>query len=327
MLAGLREEQILAQILPALGMGSLGMRSDPRVLIGPGDDAAVLAVPSGRLVVTTDSMVRGRDWRDDWSSAQDVGHKLVTQNIADVAAMGAVPIGLVLALIAGPDTSLRWVTDLARGLGEACDLAGISVVGGDLSSAPAGVVVAAATAFGELIEPAAVCRDGARPGDVLAVFGTLGTSAAGLALLSTGIPEADLTLVAAHRRPRCPVAEGPRAARGGATAMLDISDGLVRDAGRLALASGIRIDLSEAALEPDIAALTPALGSQAARACVLGGGEEHSLLACFPAAAAPAMVAAGWRIIGEALPDGGGPLGPVTMDGRELAESGWDHFG
>ncbi len=321
MLAGHSEEEILRRILPALGSGR-----DARVLLGPGDDAAILAVPSGRLVVTTDSMVRGRDWRDDWSSAQDVGHKLVTQNIADVAAMGAVPIGLVLALIAGPDTKLTWVTDLAGGLGEACAAAGISVVGGDLSSAPAGVVVAAATAFGEL-DTAAVRRDGARPGDALAVFGTLGTSAAGLLLLADGAAEAEPGLVAAHRRPRCPVGEGPRAARGGATAMLDISDGLVRDAGRLAYASGIRLDLHEAALEPDIAVLTPAVGADRARVCVLAGGEEHSLLACFPPTVVPAMVAAGWRVIGTALPAEGDQIGRVTLDEVGLSESGWDHFG
>lgn len=304
------EDAVLGRILPLFG------GSTPDVLVGPGDDAAVLHT-RGHTVVTTDTMVRGRDWRDDWSSPHDVGVKLVAQNLADVAAMGAVPTGIVVTLVADPDTTLAWVEGFAAGVAEAAHEAAVPVLGGDLSSAPPGTVVVSITALGEVTEAGSVLRDGAQVGDRVAVYGSLGRSAAGLLLLSGGRDGAAPDLVAAHRRPDPPLAAGPEAARAGATAMLDLSDGLVRDGLRIARASAVRIDLSRAALSVDMSALEPHIGTVAAWECVLGGGEEHSLLATFPHEPPP-----GWRVIGTVCRGEG-----LTLDGAPTPVRGWDHFG
>lgn len=310
------EEGLLRAVLPFFEPG-------PADLLGPGDDAAVVAAPHGSLVVTTDTLVRGRDWRDDWSSAADVGVKAVTQNVADVAAMGAVPVTLLVTLVADPGTPVSWAVDLARSLGAAAAGHDVGVVGGDLSSAPPGVLVVSITALGDLRGVSPVLRSGARPGDVLAVTGSLGLSAAGLALLEQGVTAAQgaddvaRQALTQHRRPVAPVEQGPRAARAGATAMLDVSDGLLRDAGRLSRASSVSIGLDSARLREDIDRLVPLLGEEGARDCVLHGGEEHSLLGTFPGA-----VPDGWRVIGR-VGEGEG----VRVDGREEPAGGWDHFG
>ena len=185
-LRDLSEGEVLARIFPILSDGAdqdrpTGGRQRPPMLVGPGDDAAVLAAGSGSVIVTTDSMVRGKDWRDDWSSAHDVGVKLVAQNVADIAAMGGVPTGLLVSLMADPELEIAWVEDFARGIADGAADAGCPVVGGDLSSAPEGVVVLSMTALGDLKGRAPVLRSGARVGDVVAVCGSLGWSGAGLA--------------------------------------------------------------------------------------------------------------------------------------------------
>ena len=147
--------------------------------------------------------------------------------------------------------------------------------------------------------------------------GTLGRSAAGLVLLQQQRPELGPELVAAQRRPQPPLAEGPLAAVAGARGMLDISDGLLRDGSRVATASAVALDFSREALAPYAARLAPAVGPDAAWECVLGGGEEHSLLACFP----PGQVPTGWTVIG-AVREGVG----VLLDGIPQLPGGWDHF-
>ncbi|EWT02756.1 thiamine-monophosphate kinase, partial [Intrasporangium chromatireducens Q5-1] len=185
----LDEEEILARVLPLFG------RPDSLV-VPPGDDAAVVRT-SARTIATTDAVVLGRDWLDEWSSGADIGHKVIAQNLADLAAMGGRPTGVLLTLVVDPEVSIDWVTDLAHGIAEACSAADTAVLGGDLSSAPAGVVVVSVTALGDLVgEP--VLRSGARPGDHVAVAGTLGLSDAGLRLLQQGRPDADPAAVQAH---------------------------------------------------------------------------------------------------------------------------------
>ncbi|MEO7071192.1 MAG: AIR synthase related protein, partial [Nostocoides sp.] len=130
-LADVDEGRLLAAIFPSFAGAA-------RDLVGPGDDAAVVGVTSGSIVATPDSMVRGRDWLDVWSSAADVAVKCLTQNLADVVAMGAVPTSLLLSLIADPATPVAWVADFARAMGAEAALHDVTVVGGDLSSAPAG---------------------------------------------------------------------------------------------------------------------------------------------------------------------------------------------
>jgi thiamine-monophosphate kinase len=288
--------------------------------VGPGDDAAVVRTPDGRVVATTDVLVEGRHFRRDWSSAEDVGHKAAAANLADVAAMGARATALLVGLACPPDTPTRWLEGVATGMAEECAPLGAAVVGGDtVASAPdSGSVVLSVTALGDLGGHPPVLRSGARPGDVVALAGRLGWSACGLAVLRRGFTS-PLAAVSAHRRPSPPYEAGPAAARAGATAMCDVSDGLLADAGHLAVASGVVLDLDRAALvraclEPPgpLQQVAAALGEDP-MAWVLTGGEDHALLATLPAGAElpPGWVAVGTvgegepqvRVSGEAAAD------------------------
>ncbi|MCW2569443.1 MAG: thiamine-monophosphate kinase [Mycobacterium sp.] len=289
----------------------------PATLLGPGDDAAVVLASDGRVVVSTDLLVEGRHFRRDWSGGYDVGRKAAAANLADIAAMGAQPTALVVGLACPPDLPLQWAEALADGLREECALVGASVVGGDVSRADA--VVVAVTALGDLQGRAAVTRAGARSGDVVAVAGRLGWSAAGYAVLSRGF-RSPRALVEAHRRPEPPYAAGPAAALLGATAMCDVSDGLVADLGHIAVASGVAVDLRRDAftVTRQMADAAQALGKDAWD-WVLTGGEDHALVATFPA-----TVALGdeWQVVGTVLPGSG-----VTVDGAPWeGAAGHDHF-
>ncbi len=337
-LRDLSEAELLGRLAPVYA-GVPHRAAD--VPVGPGDDAAVVATPSGSVVASVDAMVRGSDWRDDWSSAHDVGVKVTAQNLADIAAMGAVPTGLLISLAADPETGVEWAVDLARGIASMATDAGAAVIGGDLSSAPAGVVVVSVTALGDLQGRTPVLRSGARVGDVVAVCGSLGRSGGGLALYQAGedvagvagreAPAAGRALVVAdlkayHRAPRPPWESGPVAAIAGVHALIDVSDGLVTDAARLAAASGVRLDLDGRVLTERYAAgpLTEALGAGAAFVQVLSGGEEHALLGCFdPDVDLTALAGEPWHVVGAVVPaDPGG----VTVDGVVPEVRGWDHF-
>lgn len=325
-LADVGEAGLLRQIFPLLPWGSA-------TTVGPGDDAAVLAAPDGRVVLTTDVMVEGRDFRRAWSSAEDVGAKAAAQNLADVAAMGAVPTGLLVSLVAPPDTEVEWALGLVRGLVLGCEGTHAGVVGGDLSAGSQ--IVVSVAAAGDLQGRAPVLRSGARAGDVVAVAGGLGRSAAGLALLSSGRGDLAPELVDAHRRPTPPLSAGPAAALAGATAMIDVSDGLLRDLDRIAESSGVSIDL-HSDVGP-LAAWRDALGSVVQELAVepgqawewvLAGGEDHALAACFPAECAlPAPFAAVGRVRprleGRLLVEVQGATRPQGPQERR----GWDHFG
>lgn len=311
----LSEEAVLARIVPLLPRGDA-------TLLPPGDDAAVVAAPDGRFVVTTDVLVEDLHFRRRWSTGEDVGARAAVQNLADVAAMGATPTAVVVALAVPGDLPVAWVEGLARGLAAVCAPLGVGVVGGDLSGSP--VVVVSVAAHGDLGGRAPVLRSGAGVGDVVAHAGVLGLSGAGLALLGAGREEVDPAAVARHLRPTSPLAAGPAAAAAGATAMMDVSDGLLRDGARLATASGVVLDLDGDALAADIERLTAAADAVGARPLdwVLGGGEDHGLLATFPAGV---PLPPPFRAIGRVV--AGGP-GAVLVDGREPdAPRGWDHFG
>lgn len=299
---------------------TVGMPQGAGVLLGPGDDAAVVRAPDGRVVVTTDLLVEGRHFRRDWSSAYDIGRKAAAQNLADIAAMGAVPTSIVVGLAAPAGTDVAWARGLADGLRDECALVGASVVGGDMVGSD--VLLVAVTALGDLGGRAPVTRGGARTGDVVAVAGPLGGSAAGLALLHAGRGAEPrwAGLVAAHRRPSPPYAAGPAAALLGATALIDVSDGLLADLGHVAAASGVGVALDASALEPDadLVEAGAAVGADP-RAWVLTGGEDHALVGCFPAGSSPG---APWRVIGVVTAGQG-----VTVDGEPWAgPAGWEHF-
>jgi thiamine-monophosphate kinase len=295
-----------------------GRELPPGIVLGPGDDAAVLLAADGRVVVTTDVLVEGVHFRLDWSTPHQVGRKAVAANVADLAAMGAVPTALVVGLAVPGRTAVSTVDGLSAGMWDEADRAGAGIVGGDVVSSEQ--LVVSVTALGDLQGRAPVTRSGARPSDVLGLCGRLGWSAAGLAVLRRGL-RSPLAVVGAHRVPEPPYGAGPQAAEAGATAMIDVSDGLLADAGHLARASGVGINIDSAAL-PVAATLVEAalaLGADA-RHWALTGGEDHALLACFPAGVA---LPAGWTVLGV-VGQGSG----VTVDGQahDVFPVGWEHF-
>lgn len=294
-------------------------------VLGPGDDAAVVAAPSASVVATADTLVEGPDFRLAWSSGYDLGWKSAAVNLSDVAAMGAVPTALLVSLAVPAGTRLSFIEEMADGFRECCaQLApGCSVVGGDLTVSE--LLVIAVTALGDLGGRGAVTRGGARAGDVVALAGELGVAAAGLGLLfgrfrdgATPVPVDRSTLDVLQQRaldrqlrPMPPLTLGPVAADAGASAMMDVSDGLALDASRLADASQVTIDLSGTALD------ALAFGGDRGRA--LGGGEDHGLLATFPAGAVPD----GFAPIGAVVARGHAPL---LVDGLPVTHSGWDPY-
>ncbi|HEX4814966.1 MAG TPA: thiamine-phosphate kinase [Nonomuraea sp.] len=290
------------------------------VMLGPGDDAAVIGAPDGRVVVSTDLLIETRHFRRDWSSAYDVGRKAAAQNLADVAAMGARPTSVVVGLGIPADLPVTWLDALTDGFRDECAEVGASVAGGDVTRCD--LVVIGVTALGDLGGRAPVTRAGAAPGQVVAVTGRLGYAAAGWALLDAGAPVESPALreaVAAHQRPCPPYAEGVRAAELGASAMLDVSDGLVQDLGHVAEASGVRVELEPEAFaigEP-VATAAKELGADPLE-WVLTGGEDHALAAVFPAGV---RLPATWHVVGRVVEGEG-----VLVRGRELGRGGWDHF-
>jgi thiamine-monophosphate kinase len=321
---------VISRVLARAGTARLAQ-------VGPGDDAAVMIAPDGRVVATTDVLVEGRHFRRDWSSPEDIGHKAAAANLADVAAMGGKATALLVGLACPSDTPTSWLEGVASGLAEECFPLGAAVVGGDtVAAAPdSDAVVLSVTALGDLGGREPVLRSGARPGDVVALAGRLGWSACGLAVLRRGF-SSPLAAVAAHRRPTPPYAAGPDAAAAGATAMCDVSDGLVADAGHLADASGVILDLDRSALvaaclvpEGPLQQVGAALGVDPL-VWVLTGGEDHALVATFPAGT-PLPV--GWAEIGRVL--AAGQDAGVLVDGepadavaRSLGaeETGHAHF-
>jgi thiamine-monophosphate kinase len=286
-----------------------------QVLVGPGDDAAVLRIRNGHVVVSTDVLVEGRHFRRDWASAADIGHRAAAANLSDVNAMGGRAHSLTIGLAAPRDLAAAWALEFAQGFAEECSLVGASVVGGDLASADQ--IVVAVTVLGSCTS-SPVLRSGAEPGDVLALCGRQGWAAAGLTVLGRGF-RSPRVLVEAYRRPQPPYDAGPQAADAGATAMIDVSDGLLADAGHLAEASGVAIDVRRSAFEvPEpLQAVAAATGADPLQ-FLLGGGDDHALLATF----ADADVPPGWQVIGS-VTEGSG----VTVDGAPYdGAAGWTHF-
>jgi len=266
-----------------------GLTPGAGVEVGVGDDAAVVQPTPGRkLVVTTDVLVEGRHFDAAVSDPEDWGWKAVAVNVSDLAAMGAVARWLVVALTVPDAAEVGALERVYAGIGEACRAFGVALVGGDTSGGPA--LSLAVTALGEAEQ--VVTRAGARPGDRLVVTGPLGAAAAGLALLERDDGPARALLgrfpglAAAHRRPAPDLGMGPRLALAGATAMVDVSDGLAGDAAHLAEASGVGVEIRDAALPlaPGVAEAAALLGRDPVE-LALGGGEDFVLAAALPRAA------------------------------------------
>lgn len=294
------------------------------VTVGPGDDAAEVAVGGARVLVATDVLVEGRHFRRDWSAATDIGHRAAAQSLSDVNAMGGVATAVTVGLATPAGVDARWVLELATGAAEECSLVGASVVGGDLTRGEA--VVVTVTAVGTAVGTAGgalLLRSGARPGQVVAVRGQLGWAAAGLAVLGRGF-RSPRAVVEAYRRPKVPYAAGPEALVLGATAAVDVSDGLLADLGHVAEASGVSIDLDAdafVAAEP-VQAVGAALGLDPL-ALMLTGGDDHALVATFPEGV---VLSEEWTVVGAVA--AAGLDGPgVTVSGRPWeGEPGYRHF-
>ena len=315
-LANLGESESLARTIGKLIQGEYA-------IVGPGDDAAVVSSADGRFVVTTDTMIEGHDFNLDWSTGFDLGFKAIASNVADVAAMGAKPTALVVAIALPGHTQISWLEDFAAGLNAGLTQLAprASVVGGDLARADQ--VVISVTAHGDLegLEP--VLRSGAKPGDILAVAGTLGKAAAGLSLLQSEIADAKNAfdeLVSIQLRPMPPIPAGVLANKAGATSMLDVSDGLAKDASRIAKASGVTVQIDKSALLGfeavlELAALRLEVTTED---WVLFGGEDHALLATFTEGSS---IPKEFKPIGRIIASSGVL---VLLDDIELQANGWD---
>lgn len=290
-------------------------------LLGPGDDAAVVAAVDSRVVATTDVLVEGVHFRLDWSSPEQVGRKAIAQSAADVAAMGATSTAFLVGLCCPSSTQVSVVDGLVAGMWAETEALGAGVVGGDVVRADS--IIISVTALGDLGGREAVTRAGACEGDVLAIAGRLGWSAAGLGVLSRGF-RAPAAVVSAHRVPTPPYAAALAAAKGGATSMTDISDGLLADLDHVAEASGVSIDVRRSTLTPHqrLIDVGSALGVDPWK-WVLTGGEDHAFVATFPRGR---DLPEGWAAIGSVIAGAG-----VTVDGTEWAAedgpTGWQAFG
>ncbi len=289
------------------------------VVVGPGDDAAVVRVPGGEVVASLDMLVQGRHFRLDWSSADDIGHKAAAENLSDINAMGGRTTALVVGLGAPPELETAWALEFAHGLADEAAAVGASVVGGDLTRAD--TITIAITALG-VCEHGVVRRSGAHPGDLVAMAGRQGWAGAGFAVLGRGF-RSPRVVVDSHRRPSPPYHAGPEAAQLGATAMIDVSDGLLQDIGHVATASGVAIDVDSGSFDvPEpLQAVGAALGVDPLH-FVLTGGDDYSLVATFPVDGALPDT---WLAIGRVLESG--ETGVVTVDGAPYNDSaGHQHF-
>ncbi|MBN9609141.1 MAG: thiamine-phosphate kinase [Actinobacteria bacterium] len=292
------------------------------VEVGPGDDAAVVHAPDGRVVVSCDMFVDGVHFRSDWAAPEQIGRRCAIAAVADICAMGAMPTALVIGLAAPADTPTAHITELGAGLAAAAAELGAGVVGGDLTSADR--LTIAVTVFGDMRGARPVLRSGARPGDVVALAGRIGWAAAGLAVLSRGF-RSPVAVVGAYKVPEPPLSAGPIAAVMGATAMIDVSDGLLADVGHIAAASGVGIDISSAALvvPPRLAEVASALGKDALT-WLLTGGDDHALVATFPAGS---DLPAPWQQIGIVTTAPAAGAAAVTVDGAVYdGDPGYQHF-
>jgi len=298
--------------------GALG----PAVLVGPGDDAAVLQV--GRLVVSTDLSVEDVHFRRSWVSLEEIGFRAVMAAASDLAAMAAKPVGVLLSLAVATNEAEAVLAKLGDGIREALEDLGVGLVGGDLTASP-GPLVLDATVLGDAIEP--VTRRGADPGDEIWVTGVLGGSSGAVRAWSGGT-EPDRGLREAFARPVARTREALwLVEHGDVHAMIDLSDGLAGDVGHLAAASGVRIEI-----ESDLVPVHPELGGNGVE-LALSGGEDYELcLASAPGALGPLVEAFNERFE-TALTQVGRVVGGegVHIEGFDSPDGvvnarGFDHF-
>jgi thiamine-monophosphate kinase len=299
------------------------------VALGVGDDAALLDVPAGaELVASVDTLVEGRHFPQG-SDPRSIGHRALAVNLSDLAAMGATPAWATLAITL-PRADERWLEGFAAGFSALAQRHGVALVGGNTTAGPLNICV---QILGHVPRGTALRRAGGRPGDVLAVTGTLGDAAAGLELAAGELRvehEPTARELAARFEYPTPRVEFGIAARGLATAAMDLSDGLAGDLPKLAAASrlGARIELERL---PVSRALESAAAAERVRAYALGGGEDYELLVAVPPLAFDALAAEARRLnltltaIGELRRENAIIW---SLDGKELSPPvrGYDHF-
>jgi thiamine-monophosphate kinase len=313
----------------------------PGVTVGIGDDAAVVDTGRHDTILTTDMLIEGVHFDRASASAHDLGHKAVTVNVSDVAAMGGSPRFGLVSIGIPPDVDTSWVMELYGGIREAAGEYGVAVIGGDTNRA--GKVVLSVTVVGTVARNHAVTRSGARPGDRLVVTGSLGAAAGGLRLAQADPHEVrealasdwGRRLVQAHLRPVARVGEAQTLASAGATAMIDISDGLALDLSRLCAESGVgaTVVLSEVPVADGLEDLAKTFDETIDPLdLALHGGEDYELLAALPSEAVQDAA----ERLGERFGTGLSTIGPVTEEGlravsedgteQPLEPKGWDHF-
>lgn len=320
----------------------------PQGTVGPGDDAAVLLAPDGRVVVSTDAMSRNRDFRNEWPSGVcdngfSTGWKAAAQNLSDINAMGGSSTAVVLALTMPPETEIRWVENLVRGMvtairrlhGPHCRLAG-----GDLGSGSD--LTVSVTVLGDLggkepIQRRSVHMLAEAERAELVHTGKVGWAAAGLHILETPRSHLENILrespdpgslfrlmtraVRAQLRPRPPLSRGP-AVQGALDSMMDVSDGLTRDSTKLARSNALAVTLDESwvkARADEFRPVAEALGVEAER-WVLEGGEDYGLLGALPDGV---PVPSGWSRCGSLT---GKPADSAHARANSGDAGGWDHF-
>ena len=294
--------------------------TSPAVSVGPGDDGAVFLV-SGSAVVSADLLVEGVHFRRDWSEPADIGRKAIAVNASDLEAMGARPVSVVLGFSAPGDLPVQWVRDFLGGLVGEAGRAGLTLVGGDTTRSRD--ITIAITVIGETDGRPPVLRSGARPGQVVAFAGRLGWAGAGLTTLQRGF-RSPRAAVAAQRTPEVPYGQGRIAAEAGASAMIDVSDGLRADLGHIAAASGVVIDIDSSLVPVDepLRVVGQATGTDPLT-FALTGGEDQALAATFDEGSVPE----GWTVIGRVLDLSGRGEPIVLVDGEAPEGSGgWEHF-
>lgn len=300
-------------------------RAGGEVVLGIGDDCALLALPDGeQLTVSSDTLVAGVHFPDPCDPYL-LGQRALAVSTSDLAGMGATPIGFTLALTL-PAVDSGWLAEFARGLDTMAAGCAMRLIGGDTTRGPLSMTL---TVFGRLPAGQALLRSGAQPGDLLCVGGALGDAAGALPIVlgecEQGTAEA-AALLRHYWLPQPQLALG-QVLRGKATAALDISDGLLADCGHIAAASGVLLCIEQQKL-PLSEALVRFVGRDQALQYGLAGGDDYVLAFTLPANELPALLTAGWpvHVIGRVAAGEGVQL--LAVDGRAitLASQGYNHF-
>ncbi|MEJ6607815.1 MAG: thiamine-phosphate kinase [Candidatus Planktophila sp.] len=287
-------------------------KSDPRLEVGIGDDAAVVA-GSARQVMTTDMAVEGVHFRTDWSSPFEIGRKVAAANSADILAMGALPNFLLVAVALTGREDLDWIEELARGIKDEADLAGFTVIGGDISRSEKIVITISAIGSCER----AITRDGARVGDGIYLSSLTGWSAAGLSILENLVTATTKAQEKALQEYKAPSIDY-KFDTNRATALCDISDSLIEQATQLSLASEVKLEFNIESISKveefaELESVAVAMGVDIWQ-WIFGGGEDHALLAT--GQGLPGL------LIGKVVPGSG--LAGVPSN---LKVNTWNHFG